>query len=267
MSSKRGKRGGSKKLSTVLLLKVRDATIDLQGCVGDKPTINGIMPMIMERLDEEERLEMLALAEKWRNKKGRGWSKAMIYDCMGEDYPGWDDEDGYDPYEEIYSALVDSEKSSKLKKLNKKLFKRMNKSGKGKKRYEYVGSAEDDFWENRKTMFRNGEWCDDLDDEDNYEHPEKVIKFYPDINNEMDIKEFHSLKEFSDFCGENGYFLSSVDYNHLVDWDVVHCCLDPISLEYGENEIITDNSYGALYWTVNDDGVKYDGVEARTLTD
>jgi len=262
MSSKRGKRGGSKKLSTVLLLKVRDATLDLCGCVGDKPTINGIMPAIMERLDEEERLAMLALAEKWRGKKVRRWSDYMLYDCMGEDYPGFDDEDGYDPYEEIYSALSGKGKN----KLNKKLFKKSKKSGKGKKRYERVDySNEDDFWENRGTMFRNGEWSDDLDNEDNYDHPEKVIKFYPDIENELDVKEFHSLKEFSDFCSDNGYFMSSVDYNHLLDWDVIHCCLDPVSLEYDEKEIITDNSYGGLYWSVSDDGVKYNGVESHSL--
>ena len=37
---------------------------------------------------------------------------------------------------------------------------------------------------------------------------------------------------------------------------VIHCCLDPISKESGENEIITDTSYGGLYWTVSDDITK-----------
>jgi hypothetical protein len=35
--------------------------------------------------------------------------------------------------------------------------------------------------------------------------------------------------------------------------------LDPIDLEYDENTIITDNSYGGLYWTVEADLTKAKG--------
>jgi hypothetical protein len=122
-------------------------------------------------------------------------------------------------------------------------------------------------------MFRNGEWSDD--DEDNYEEAYKNIKFYPDVTNEMSAIEFNSLKEFSDYCDEHGYAVGTTDYDNLKNWGVIHCCLDPIDLEYGEFAIITDSSYGGLYWTVEKDlpeDVKYpevatSGVEARTLTD
>jgi hypothetical protein len=278
MSNKRGKRGSTKsKAKFAVQLKIRNEeqlqrTLDLRGVKEDKPRINDVILKIAERLDEEERQEMLAMARRWQ--RGGDWSKSMIYDCMGEDYPGWDDEEGYDPYEEIFDGIC-HKGSRKLKELNKKLFKRLNKGNKRGGKKKNHGSEDDDFWKNRHTMFRNGEWSDD-DNEDNYEDPYKCIKFYSDIENEMSVREFYSLKDFNDFCGENGYILSTTDYNNLLNWSVVHCCLDPISEEYGEHEIITDNSYGGLYWTVSEDLTKedamshepvYDGTEARTLTD
>ena len=274
MSNKRGKRGSSKDKFTVQL-KVRNEeqlqrTLDLRGIHGDKPHINDIIEKIVERLDDEERQKMLAMARNWRG--GKSWSRGMLYECMGEDYPGYDDDDvSYDPYEEIFDGLG-RKGSRKLKELNKKLFKRMNKGERkgGKKKYKNRGSEDDDFWDNRKTMFTQGEWSDDLDNEDNYEDQYKCIKFYSDIENEMSVREFYSLKDFNDFCAENNYLISTTDYNNLVNWSVVHCCLDPISLEYGENEVITDNSYGALFWSVSDDITKEEqnsNIEARTFTD
>ena len=263
MSNKRGKRGGSSSSSkSAVQLKIRNEeqlqrTLDLRGITKDKPHINDMITAIAERMDKEETQKMLSIARSWQ----KGWSRAMLYDCMGEEiYPGCDDEDyGYDPYEEIFDG-VGKKSSRKLKELNKKLFKRMNKGERkgGKKKYKNHGSEDDDFWSNRKTMFTKGEWSDDedLDNEDNHEDPYKCIKFYSDIENEMSVREFYSLKEFNDFCAENNYLMSSTDYNNLLNWSVVHCCLDPISLEYGENEIITDNSYGALYWSVSDDITK-----------
>jgi hypothetical protein len=270
MSNKRGKRGGSKssKSDDIVVLKIRNTeqlerTLGLRGIVGEKPMINAIMPIIVERLEDEERREMLEMARHWRNKKS--WSRAMIYDCMGEDYPGWDDEEGYDPYEEIYSKLGNSKKS---KKLNKKLF-RHSKGKKDKKNSYYTLEDEDDYWSNRESMFTHGEWSDerDLDNEDEFDEPYKCIKFYSDIENEMSVREFHSLKEFNDFCSEKCYNVSNIDRSNLLNWDVIHCCLDPISLEYGENDIITDNSYGALYWSVSEDLTKQDAMNHEPVYD
>ena len=258
MSNKRGSRGKSKG-SSIVVLKIRDEerlhrTLDLLGIVGDKPHINDIMPRIVARMDDEEYQKSLALARSWQRHMGGDWSRQMIYECMGEDYPGWDDEVGYDPYEEIYDGLM-SKGCRKLKELNKKLFK---KGKKGKHRYNR-GSEDDDYWENRHTMFTSGEWSDDDNmngDDGDYEEPYKCIKFYDDIENELSVQEFYSLKMFNDFCDDNGYYISSTDYNNLMNNSVIHCCLDPISKESGENEIITDTSYGGLYWTVSDDITK-----------
>lgn len=235
-------------------------TLDLSDVDSDKPSINNIMIPIQERIDEEERLEQLEMARRWAKK---GWSQGMIYDCMGEDE--YYDEDGY--------VLTPKQ----IKKLNKKLSKgkassKRGSRGKGKHRdnVEYGGYEDfgEDYWENRKTMYNHGEWDDD--DEDNYEESYKKIKFYPDITNEMSVVEFDSLKEFNDYCGEHGYTVGTTDYENLKNWGTIHCCLDPIDLEYGDSAIITDTSYGGLYWTVepdlHDEAAK-SGVEARTLTD
>lgn len=275
MSKNRGKRGSGSKSVFAVQLKVRDTeqlnrTLNLLGVKDEKPVINDVVYRMIPRLEEEHRLEMLEMVKRWH--KEYGWpSDAMLYDCFGGEYPA-DDEYGYDPYEEIFDG-VSSKSSRKLKALNKKLFK---KSKKHDKKYgKHRGSEDvDDYWSNRHSMFRNGEWSDDdLDNEDNYDEPYKVIKFYEEIENEMGVREFYSLKEFNEFCEEKGYNVSTTDYNNLVNWSVIHCCLDPISLKYGENDIITDNSYGALYWTVSDDMTKHSennsssAAESRTFTD
>ena len=220
-------------------------TLDLSDIEGEKPCINRVMIPIQERIDEEERQKALRLAKEWQKRiKNGGWSERMIYDCMGED-----------DYLDDEAAYVLNPKQ--LKRLNKKLYGGKNSSkrgsrGKGKKNKEnlYCG-YDDDYWENRNSMYSHGEWSDD--DEDNYEEAYKKIKFYPDITNELSVIEFNSLKEFSDYCDEHGYAVGTTDYDNLKNWSVIHCCLDPIDLEYGDFAIITDNSYGGLYWTVEQD--------------
>jgi hypothetical protein len=247
MSKKRGSRGSTKKCAVSLdvhdEVQMRRA-LDLSNVVGDKPTINSAMSRMMLRIEEEDRARMLRLAQSWVG--GRSWSDSMIYDCMGEDdFP--DDE-----------SLLGSMKSSRrLKLLNKKLFKRLNRDtkgkgkGRGKKRFELT-DEQDEYWSNRHSLYPG----EDFDNEDNYEESYKCIKFYDDIENELSVHEFNSLCDFNDFCQENGYHVGAVDYNNLVNNTVIHCCLDPLSKEYGENDVITDNSYGALYWSVSDDITK-----------
>jgi len=220
-------------------------TLDLSDVDGHKPCINAVMVPISERLDEEEREAELRLARSWQN---RGWPNSMMYDCMGEDY--YYDEDG---------VLISN--SKQLKRLNKRLYGDKKKSsskrgsrGKGKKS-GYCDT--DEYWENRKSLYTHGEWSDD---EDNYEDCYKKIKFYPDVTNELSAIEFDSLKKFNDYCLEHGYNVSTTDYDNLMNWGTVHCCLDPIDLEYGDYSVITDTSYGGLYWTVESDlpeDVKY----------
>ncbi len=241
-------------------------TLDLSDVSDEKPSINGVMIPIQTRLDEEYRQAELEMEQRLKD----AWSKGMLYDCMGEDYI-------YDDEGIILNPKYLKKKNRKLYEENgkKKSSSKRGSRGKGKKNNydaQYVGYEDyDDYWENRKSLYTNGEW--DEDDEDNYESSYKTIKFYPDITNEMSVMEFHSLKEFSDFCDRRGYVVGSTDYSNLKNWGVIHCCLDPIDMEYGEFAIVTDTSYGALYWTVEADlpadvkDAEVIDAEARTVTD
>ena len=214
-------------------------TLDLSDVDGRKPCINSVMVPISERLEEEEREAALKAAREYQS---RGWPSSMMYDCMGEDYY-FDEEGGY-----ILNPKHLKKKNKKLYDGDKKKSSKRGSRGKGKKS-DYV-TYEDEYWENRKSLYTHGEWSDD---EENYEEEYKKIKFYPDITNEMSVIEFDSLKEFSDYCDEHGYLVGMTDYENLKNWGTVHCCLDPIDLEYGDYSIITDTSYGGLFWTVESD--------------
>lgn len=218
-------------------------TLDLEGVDTKlKPHINDIMPFVEERLDEEERQRNIRIARQWA-KSGVVLNPGLF---DGADY-GFEDE-------EDYFAYLRNHK--KLQKKNKKESKRGSR-GRGKNKrndgYSYgldYGTVDpDDFWEHRRALYGD----DFEDDEDNDEKRYKHIYFYPDINDEGNVKEFYSLSDFNDFCGKNNYLVGSVDFENLKNWGVIHCCLDPVDLEYGDNTVITDNSYGGLYWTVEPD--------------
>ena len=182
-------------------------SLDLDRVVGDKPCINAVMPRIIARMDEEERLRMLEMASRWRG---------MIYG----------DDDYLDYYEGRYKV------------------KNGKKGKKGKRGRNY------------KDLSLSYGYDEGIGFED-VESSYKLIKFYDNIENEFCAREFHSIKEFNDFCDEKGYYVSTVDHCTLIDNQVIHCCLDPVSKSYGEDEIITDTSYGGLYWTVSGDLSKY----------
>ena len=181
-------------------------SLDLDRVVGDKPCINAVMPKIVARMDEEERLRMLEMASRWRG---------MIY--------------GDDDYLDYYEGRYNCKKGKKGKRGRKK---------RGNLGLIYGYGSEDVGYEDVESSY-------------------KLIKFYDNIENEFTAREFHSIKEFNDFCDEKGYYVSTVDHCALIDNKVIHCCLDPVSKSYGEDEIITDTSYGGLYWTVSGDLSKY----------
>lgn len=203
-------------------------TLSLEGVVGDKPCINDIMELMRERLEREHEEEMRRMIE--------NWSQGMIYDCMGEDDCLLDPE----TMQELYLQSHMSPKH--LKALNKRAYKNGIKSQKGS---------------GKKSSKKNRYYYDELLDDDYYEPSEKIIKFYYDIENELNVREFDNLADFESFCADEGYDIPSVDYNNLLNGVEIHCCLDPVDLEYGDKTIITDNSYGGLYWTVNEDVDKY----------
>ena len=212
-------------------------TLDLEGVDTKlKPHINDIMPAIEERLEEEERQRNIEMAKRWA--RSGVILNPGLFD--GSDY-GFEDEDDYFAY---------LRNQKKLQKKNKKESKRGSRGGKHKKRYDYdYGTVDpDDFWEHRRALYG-----DDFEDDENDENRYKHIYFYPDIKDEGNVREFYSLSDFNDFCAKHNYNVGAVDFENLKNWGVIHCCLDPVDLEYGDNTVITDTSYGGLYWTVEPD--------------
>lgn len=89
----------------------------------------------------------------------------------------------------------------------------------------------------------------------NHRLDEKAIYFYPNIYRKDTRKKFENLCEFSEFCNDNEYFMTDRTINEIMKRHTSHCCLDPQDLELGDKVIVSDKSYGGLYYSVCDDGI------------
>lgn len=76
----------------------------------------------------------------------------------------------------------------------------------------------------------------------------KEIWFYPDYHCKDDRLEFNSIKEFSDYCEKQGYFVSREVINDLAWRYESHCCLCPESEKVGLLEIMSEHSYGEMFF-------------------
>ena len=86
----------------------------------------------------------------------------------------------------------------------------------------------------------------------------KEIWFYPDYHCKDDRLEFNSIKEFNDYCENQGYFVSSEVANDLSWRYESHCCLCPESERVGLLEIMSEHSYGEMF---------YEACEEQELSD
>ena len=86
----------------------------------------------------------------------------------------------------------------------------------------------------------------------------KEIWFYPDYHCKDDKLEFNSIKEFSDYCENQGYFVSREVANELAWRYESHCCLCPESEKVGLLEIMSEHSYGEMF---------YEACEEHELSD
>ena len=133
------------------------------------------------------------------------------------------------------------------------IFGRKKKKG-NKKKYrslELFPMEEDDYLTNGYNddlPFGGAEVSDSI--EDSVINGYKSIIFYKDITNELDYREFHSLKAFNDYCDKENIYIPRFDASNLEYWSEVHCCLDPGDLVYGEKTLVTDRNYDVLYWSV-----------------
>lgn len=78
----------------------------------------------------------------------------------------------------------------------------------------------------------------------------KTIYFYNDfINNPDDVVEFCSIYEFDKFLEEKGINISSEEIKNIKRREITHCCVNPeIQAKEKRVELITDSSFGSLFW-------------------
>ena len=86
----------------------------------------------------------------------------------------------------------------------------------------------------------------------------KEIWFYPDYHCKDDKLEFNSIKEFNDYCENQGYFVPREVVNDLAWRYESHCCLCPESEKLGLLEIMCEHSYGEMF---------YEACEEQELND
>ena len=220
---------------------------------------------------------LISLFHEYLSRKAKEPSHAAIYDEWdGYDdmadywdriFPGWDNDLDDD------SDIVFPPKNNGVLILNPK------GKGKGKKKDPFQN-----FWsqEDREESFSKGGkgkmkhkkgkkarildinalYSGYEDDPTEYSLDEnteyKEIWFYPDYHCKDDRLEFNSIKEFNDYCENQGYFVSSEVANDLSWRYESHCCLCPESERVGLLEIMSEHSYGEMF---------YEACEEQELSD
>lgn len=148
--------------------------------------------------------------------------------------------------------------------------------------YSYDGY--DDDW---RDWLHGSDYPDD-DDDDVYdiydddlfgkkvETEEKEIYFYEKLDfsdegyedNQYDHF-FTNIKELKDFCTENGINLPKNELEAIKYRHSSYCTFDPLDKVNGELTLLSDNSWGSLWWECHDlnEGCEgYVGDEVKKLT-
>lgn len=76
----------------------------------------------------------------------------------------------------------------------------------------------------------------------------KEIWFYPDYHVKENKIKFENLKDFSDYCDDMGYYVSTEVRDSIIWQYESHCCIYPKSLNVGLMEVMCEESYGSMYF-------------------
>lgn len=178
---------------------------------------------------------------------------ADILSYWDSQFPGWDDDPPMeddecdvvfptkgkrDPYTEFW------DKDSRSSKKGKKKHKRHGKSSKAK--LVDIHKPYDGFID------------DEIDYEPYYENNDLNpsgcrIFFYNDYHDKSDAIIFTSLMEFDEFCERNGYFVPGYVQDDLMYRSESHCCLMPLAEQRGVLEIMSESSWGELFYEACDE--------------
>jgi hypothetical protein len=80
----------------------------------------------------------------------------------------------------------------------------------------------------------------------------KQIWFYPDYMNKDDRLEFSNLKDFDDYCSDNGYIVPPYYAEEIAYRRISHVCLKPQARERGVLEIMAAESYADMMYDACD---------------
>ena len=190
-------------------------------------------------------------------------------------FPGWDDDIPDDDADVVFPP-----RNGNVIVLNpKKKGKRKGKRDAYKDFWDFQEAREEN-WSKGKHKHKKGKKGarvidiytpydgdeEDLDFDDidfdftteDYDDGQKEIWFYPDYHEKDDRLEFNSLKEFNDYCESMGYYVSK-EVVQDISWRYEsHCCLCPESEKVGLLEIMTEHSYGDMF---------YEACEEHELSD
>jgi hypothetical protein len=80
----------------------------------------------------------------------------------------------------------------------------------------------------------------------------KVVNFYPDVDNPDYMETFYNLHDFDNYVAEQGIEISDDEVRNIMNRDISHCTVQNIN---GKPQLVSDSSYGGLYWTCNPENV------------
>ena len=126
--------------------------------------------------------------------------------------------------------------------------------GKKKKRHRNKGKKFDYFditkpysgWEDNPTEINEMDMRKDY----SLDTPRVTIWFYPSYCNQDDRLEFNNLKDFDDFCCDEGYVVPPYIAEDLAYRSVSHACLRPEARERGVFEIYAAETYNEMAYEV-----------------
>ena len=140
-------------------------------------------------------------------------------------------EDGYSKSKKAWKRakqqLGDFLNNTKKGKKNKKETRRGNK--KNKKKYNPLQEA--------------------IEDPNN-----RIIYFYRDIDNPDRAEIYFNLHDFDEFLQKEGIEMSDDEVNAIINRETSFCTINPdVQKTNGTVQLISDSSYGGLYWACHED--------------
>lgn len=157
----------------------------------------------------------------------------IVYPPPAEDD---DNERTLRPYERRHVDIDEDEYWNKMKKLN----------GDGKyKHTKHRGSRGS---KKAKVIDINTPYSGDEENPDEYDVGTVRIYYYPDYHKKFERIEFNTLAKFDKYCEEMGFKVPQYVAEVIAYASMSHCCLNPVAKEYGELEIMREDSYGDMYY-------------------